>query len=222
MAQQGQVEGAHPRRVSGQGRGRRGCHPPARVGGAGCRIGVHPQQQRGDARLLRRQRQAAAGGQVQLRRAAPDFEQQRAKGGASQGFDRRPQQHRLVPHRADQQMRRVDPQSRKAGSIRRGLTRGCGGTQPQGHGVRPGKAREDQRKSGGRRLSAFAGEKFMHPAARQSSAQRPVDQSMAKRDMGMMRHAPAFQRSDAPSKGGKGRGRLDHVKCSSFVLFMGE
>jgi len=219
MAQQGEIESAHARRVSGQGHGRRGPHSPARVGGAGRWIGIQAQKQRSDARLLRRQRQATAGGEVQLRRPPPDFEQQRTQSRRSQGFHGGAQQHRIILHHADQQMRRVYAQSRQPRPIRHALTRGGGRTQPQGRGLRSRKARKDQRKSRGRRLPAFAGKKFMHPPPRQSAAQHPVKGRMTKGEMGMARPDHAIQRGEAPLEGIKVSGRLDHHKCSLFVLF---
>jgi len=220
MAQQGEIEGAHPRRVSGQGRGRRGRHPPARIGGARHGIGVHAHKQRGDARLFRRQRQAAAGGQIQLRRAPPDFEHQRAKSRASQGVHGGAQQHGFIAHHADQQMRRIDSQGRQPRSIGHPLTRGGGGTKPQGRGFRSREARKDQRKARDRRLPAFASEEFVNPPARQPAVQRPVDRRMAKREMRVARDSRAIQRSDAPPEGGKGAGRLDHTVLYLFFSIL--
>lgn len=210
MAQQSEVESAHARRVSRQRRGRGGRHPPARVSGARHRIGINAQKQGGDARLLRREGQAPAGGQIKLRSAAGKFKHHRAQRRAPQALHGPAQGHRLILHHADQQLRRIDSQSGKARSIRDHPARGGERTQPQGRRFRPRKAREDQRKAGGRSLSAFIGKKLMHSSQRQAAAQRLVDRRITEGEMSMARRSRAIQRGNPPPEGGKGQGRLGH------------
>jgi hypothetical protein len=52
----------------------RSSHDPACLGRRGLWLGPHPQQQGGDTRGLRRERQLAAGDQIELPRRAPDLQ----------------------------------------------------------------------------------------------------------------------------------------------------
>jgi hypothetical protein len=57
----------------------RRAHDPSCLRRRGQWLGGHPQQQPGDARRLRRQRQLAAGDEIELTRLPPDFQHHDAK-----------------------------------------------------------------------------------------------------------------------------------------------
>ena len=57
----------------------RRAHDPTRFRRRGLRLRRHPQQQAGDAGGLRRQRQLAAGDEIELTGFAPDFQHHRAQ-----------------------------------------------------------------------------------------------------------------------------------------------
>jgi hypothetical protein len=69
----------------------RRAHDPSRLRRRGLRLRRHPQQQAGDARGLRRQRQLAAGDEIELSGLAPDFEHHSAKRIAGERVGRGPQ-----------------------------------------------------------------------------------------------------------------------------------
>ena len=110
MAQQPQSEGGVARRLRLPRPRRQGAHLPARAGGAGLRLRRHPQQQGQDAGGLRRQRQAAAGGQVELARRAPGLDQGRSERGATRRFRACPQRPLAVPDPDQQDLRGIEPE----------------------------------------------------------------------------------------------------------------
>jgi hypothetical protein len=69
----------------------RRAHDPSGLRRRGLWLGRHPQQQAGNARHLCRQRQAAAGDQIELPRFAPDFQHDDAQRIAGQRVGGRPQ-----------------------------------------------------------------------------------------------------------------------------------
>ena len=69
----------------------RRAHDPSCLGRRGLRLRRHPQHQAGYARGLRRQRQLAAGDEVELPRPAPDFQHDDANRIAGQRVGGRPQ-----------------------------------------------------------------------------------------------------------------------------------
>ena len=69
----------------------RRTYDPSGLRRRGLRLCRHPQQQAGDARSLRRQRQLAAGDEIELPRLAPDFQHDDAKGIAGQRIGGGPQ-----------------------------------------------------------------------------------------------------------------------------------
>jgi hypothetical protein len=71
----------------------RRAHDPSCLGRRRLGLRRHPQQQAGHARGLRRQRQLAAGDEVELSRPAPDFQHDGANRIAGQRVGGRPQRH---------------------------------------------------------------------------------------------------------------------------------
>jgi hypothetical protein len=80
-----------PSRQSRRRRRMRRAHDPSRLRRRGLWLRRHPQQQAGDARHLCRQRQAAAGDQIELSRFAPDLQHDDTKRIAGQRVGGRPQ-----------------------------------------------------------------------------------------------------------------------------------
>lgn len=123
MAQQPQSEGRIPRRLRLARPRRQGAHLPARAGGAGLRLSRYPQQQGQDAGGLRRQGEAPAGGQVELARLAPGFDQCGPQRGAARRFRAGPQRPLAVPDPDQQDLRRIEPE---LGQARRVQAAGLG------------------------------------------------------------------------------------------------
>ena len=71
----------------------RRAHDPSCLGSRRLGLRRHPQQQPGDTRGLRRQRQFAAGDEVELSRLAPDFQHDDANRIAGQCVGGRPQRN---------------------------------------------------------------------------------------------------------------------------------
>jgi hypothetical protein len=141
------------RRIAGQRRGRGGRHLPARVRRAGHRRAVYSQQQRGDARRFGRQRQPAAGGQVEQGRATAQFHHQPAQRRTAQRIDRRTQQHGVITHHPQQQARRIKAKRSEAGAIGKAAdSRGAVAAQPQQGRVPTRQLCPKQRKAGRRPL----------------------------------------------------------------------
>lgn len=158
-------KGAHARRIARQRHGWCRGHPPARFRRARHGIAADPQQQRGDARRFRGQRQAAAGGQVQQWRSPAQFDDQRAQCGTAQRIDRSAQQQGIILHHADQQPGRVKPQRRKAGAIRLSHCP-LGEAQPEQRRIPRRQMSENQGKTGGGTFILVTAEQFMQPTAR--------------------------------------------------------
>ena len=124
MAQQPQSEGGIARRLRLPRSRRQGAHQPARTGGAGLRLRRYPQQQGQDARGLRRQSEAPAGGQVKLARRAPGLDQGRSECSAARRLCACPQRPLAVPDPDQEDLRGIEPE---LGQARR--------VQPPGLGV---------------------------------------------------------------------------------------
>ncbi len=119
MAQQPQTESRVARRPGLARPRRQRPHQPARCGRARRRRSRHPQEQGHDAGGLGRQREAPAGGQVELTRLAPGLDQRRAEGGAARRLGAGPQHalgvagaHQQHPSRIESELeeaRRMQP-----------------------------------------------------------------------------------------------------------------
>ncbi|SEG78062.1 hypothetical protein SAMN04488115_11391 [Bosea lathyri] len=108
MAQQPEVESRIARRVGLQPPRKQGAHQPAGPGGARRLGGRHPQQQRGDAGRLRRQRQPPARGQIEQARLAPWLDQNGSQSRATRSLGSGPQHSFRIARAHQQNARRVE------------------------------------------------------------------------------------------------------------------
>lgn len=238
--QQGEVEGAHPRRIARQRHRGRGKHPPPGLGSTGRGLRPVHQQDRHDAGLLRRQCQPATCRQVEQPGHPPAFHHQCAQFRAAQRIDGGAQQHRLVRHRAEQHVGRVHPQFDKAGAIGHPAhaRRACRAQPEDRPHHRPTRfaivtrlpccqPRQHQAK-GAARPGIFhaAAEQFMHASTRKAATQRRVQPRMAREHPPARIHGPGrFQRGNPLAKRGKRIKRLAHYKLFPFrsiLYFVGE
>lgn len=110
---------------------RLGCHAPARDRRDRLRallLGQFPrppapQQEAGNAGLLRRQLQTTRG----IERQNPNFSDNRAQGPAAQGFLERPAHFRIAPGGNEDQPPQIKPEGGKARRIEIGILRNPGG-----------------------------------------------------------------------------------------------
>ncbi len=161
----------------------RRAHDPSRLRRGGLWLSRHPQQQAGDARRLRGQRQLAAGDEIELSRFAPDFQHdgaqriagERVGGGSQRGI------HIGRAHR--HQKARIETEfSQSAHRQRTRFNFGEILTYPnQRPPCRrpPRKARDKTRRRG--TLPACIGEHLMHRTHGEAALQRRIGVGMPER-----------------------------------------
>jgi hypothetical protein len=176
-----------PRAAKGGGRRMRRAHDPSGLGRRRLRLRRHPQHQTGRARGLRRQRQLAAGDEVELSRLAPEFQHDDADRIAGQRVGSRPQRdvHIGRPHRHEQtriETEFTQPAHRHRARFNLGEILPYPHQRPMGKFRGGGPAREPGDKTGRRRtLPAGLRKHFVHRPQGEAALQRRVDLRMSER-----------------------------------------
>lgn len=214
MAQQGNVEGRCAGRIGRQGRRCRGAHPPARLSGAGLRIGVSAQQQGSDAGLLGGQRKTPARSQIDQARRAARLDHHPAQSRAAQAVARRLEQGRWILGDREDQPTGIKPDLRETGGMESARLLSRLLPQPEDR-PRPARRadRQQQREAGGAgRILSLICEHLMQPPISQPTAQPGIDNLRAEREQPIHAGARmAFQHSDMLLQQRKSGQRLRHL-----------
>lgn len=223
MAQQPQSEGGVTRRLRFPRPRRQRAHLPARAGGAGLRLGCHPQQQGQDAGSLRRQSETPAGGQVELARRPPGLDQGRSERGATRRFRPGPQRPLAVPDPDQENLSGIEPE---LGQARWVQAPGLGIEEilpdPE-HGPRSGGAQRQGRGETGRgwEIGSRRSVDLMQGSTRDASPQWLVQRRRPEGDpLHRRKLARQPRQSEALTQGSQGSGGcIGHWNiCSLFVL----
>jgi hypothetical protein len=154
----------------------RRAHDPSCLGRRRLGLRRHPQQQPGDARGLRRQRQFAAGNEVELSRLAPDFQHDDANRIAGQRVGGRPQRNFHIGGAHRHQKTRIETEFSQPAHRHRARFN-LGEILPYPHQRPPCRrpARKPRDKTGGRSaLPAGVGKHFVRRAQSETALQRRV------------------------------------------------
>lgn len=158
MAEQGDVKGRLAGGVGGNWLRCGGSHLPAGGGGAGGGL-AGAEQQGEDARARRRQPQAAAGGEIELRRLAPGLDNDRCDRGAADGFDTCAQQGEAIGGLDKQQPGGIEPKFGEAQRVDAAGGAGALLAQPDDGAGAPAAIGEEEGETRCGSLVAFSGGK---------------------------------------------------------------
>jgi hypothetical protein len=179
----------------------RRAHDPSRFRCGGHRSRRHPQQQAGNPRHPRRQRQLAAGDEIELPRLAPDFQHHRTERIASQRIGRSPQRGLHVRRARRHQQARIETEFAKSAHRQRtGFNVRKILPHPQQRPPRadaPRQAGNEPRRRG--TLPSF-GKHLMHRAERKAAPQRRIGLRMAKRRPVRRNRVVSFDALDAAAQ----------------------
>lgn len=223
MAQQPHSEGRITRRPRFPRPRRQGADLPARAGGAGLGRRGHPQQQGHDAGGLGRQRQAAAGGQVELARRAPGLDHDGPERRAARRLRPGPEHALAVARPHQQHLRRVEPelgQARRMQGTGLGIEKilpdpeqraSAGGPQRQGDGEA----------GGGGEVGRSGRVDLMQGGAGEAAVERLVERGRSEGDaLHRRKLARQPRQSETLPQGSQGSGGcIGHGRsiCSLFV-----
>jgi hypothetical protein len=159
------------------------AHDPSRLRRRGLRLRRHPQQEAGDARGLRRQRQLAAGDEIELARFTPDLQYDAAKRIAGEGIGSSPQRSVDVGcahchHKARVETKLGQPAHRQRARFNFGKILTHPNQRPPCRHP-PGKACDKTRRRG--TLPACFREHLVHRAQGEAALQRRIRLGMSER-----------------------------------------
>ena len=162
----------------------RRAHDPSRLRGRGLWRRRQPQQQRGDAGGLGRQRQFSAGDEIQLPRFAKNFQHHRPQSIAGQRVGGGPQRRIDIGSAHRHHQPRIEAEFGKpAHRLRAGFDFGKILPHPNQRPTRCHPSRKACDKSCRRRALMALGKHFMHRGRREPAAQRYIGLGMAERHL---------------------------------------